>query len=403
MPKLLSIYVPTSQMDSQRESGQEMIGILLNQYRIATPAPPKSDSMRAVQLHSQASFLALQIFLTCCWLLISSGLLHAQWQAQHSHTHSNFRGLCVVDHKVAWASGSKGTFIRSIDGGETWQARKVPGAEELDFRDVEALDGSTAWLLSVGNGPESRIYKTTDGGSRWTLQFQNNKPEAFFDALAFWDAEHGVALSDPVDGRFHLIATTNGGALWEPIRASIPAALPKESVFAASGTCLVVQGRSNVWFTTGGAAKARVFRSVDRGHTWLVSDTPVRAGTESAGIFSIAFRDERHGVAVGGDYRRPEQTGGNLAFTDDGGQTWQQGRGFFPRGFRSAVSWIRSDDGWLLIAVGPSGSDVANLDGPWRKLDDEKYNALGVARFDPTAIWVAGPKGRIAHLMQLPK
>jgi photosystem II stability/assembly factor-like uncharacterized protein len=157
-----------------------MIGILLNQYRIATPPPSKSDSMRAVQLHSQSSFLALQIFLTCCWLLISSGLLHAQWQAQHSHTESNFRGLCVVGHKVAWASGSKGTFIRTIDGGETWQARKVPGAEELDFRDVEALDGDTAWLLSIGNGPESRIYKTTDGGSRWTLQFQNNKSEAFF-------------------------------------------------------------------------------------------------------------------------------------------------------------------------------------------------------------------------------
>src|SRR6476660_3239137 len=124
---------------------------------------PKSDRVLfdVVQLQRQSSFFALPMFLTCCWLLVSSVPLHAQWQAQVSHTESNFRGLCVVDHMVAWASGSKGTFIRTTDGGETWQARKVPGAEELDFRDVEALDGYTAWLLSIGNGPESRIYKTT--------------------------------------------------------------------------------------------------------------------------------------------------------------------------------------------------------------------------------------------------
>jgi len=349
------------------------------------------------------AFFALQTFLICCWLTIGSFPLHAQWQTQESHTESNLRGLCAVNEKVAWASGSKGTFIRTIDGGETWQAGKVPGAEELDFRDVEALDDHTAWLLSIGNGRESRIYKTTGAGDRWTLQFQNNKPEAFFDALAFWDANQGIALSDPVDGRFQLIATTNGGASWEPIRASMPVALSNESAFAASGTCLVVQGHSNVWFATGGAVKARVFHSADGGRNWLASDTPLRAGTESAGIFSLAFRDDRHGVAIGGDYKRPEQTGENLAFTRDGGRTWRQGAGFFPRGFRSAISWVRAGDDWLLLAVGPSGTDVASPEGPWGKLDDEKYNALSAARFSPTAIWAAGPRGRIARLLQLPK
>jgi photosystem II stability/assembly factor-like uncharacterized protein len=279
----------------------------------------------------------------------------------------------------------------------------VPGAEELDFRDVKALDGQTAWVLSIGNGPESRIYKTTDSGQHWTLQFRNEKPEAFFDALAFWDAQHGIALSDPVDGQFLLIASTNGGTTWERIKASIPAALTNETAFAASGTCLVVQGQSNVWFATGEAARARVFRSTDRGQTWSVSDAPMRAGTNSTGIFSLAFRDERHGVAIGGDSDRPKQTGDNLAFTSDGGRTWQKGSGFFPRGFRSAVSWVRTGDDWLLVAVGTSGSDMAKPDAPWRKLDDEKYNALSVARFDANAIWAAGPYGRIARLLRLLK
>src|SRR5262245_51680678 len=132
----------------------------------------------------------------------------AQWQTQVTQTRADFRGVCAVDRNVAWASGSKGTFLRTVDGGQTWQVGQVPGAEELDFRDVEALDGQTAWLLSIGHGAESRIYQTTDAGKHWTTQFRNETPQAFFDAMAFWDAEHGIALSDPVDGRFLVIATT---------------------------------------------------------------------------------------------------------------------------------------------------------------------------------------------------
>ena len=366
------------------------------------PEFPGLGVMRSFRGCRQWSRWALRTFSSCGSLLVGSVALHAQWQVQESHTLSDFRGLCVVDERTAWASGSKSTYIRTIDGGETWQVGKVPGADELDFRDVEALDGQVAWLLSIGKGPDSRIYKTMNGGARWIRQFQNDRPEGFFDALAFWDAQHGMALSDPVDGHFQIVATANGGTSWERIRAWMPAALPDESAFAASGTCLVVQGRSNVWFATGGAVKARVFRSVDRGQTWSVSDAPVRAGSASAGIFSLAFRDEHCGVAVGGDYKRTERTGGNLAFTWDGGRTWREGT-FFPRGFRSAVSWVRSGHDWLLVAVGPSGSDVAAPDGPWRRLDDEKYNALSVAGFDPDVIWTAGPQGRIARLVQLPK
>jgi photosystem II stability/assembly factor-like uncharacterized protein len=349
------------------------------------------------------SCLRLRTFLGCCWLAVgcSSGL--AQWQTQVTQTKSHFRGLCAVDRNVAWASGTKGTILRTTNGGETWHVGQVPGAEDLDFRDVEALNGQTAWVLSIGNGPESRIYKTSDAGQHWTLQFRNERQEAFFDALSFWDPQHGIALSDPVDGQFLFIATTNGGTNWERINASIPAALSNESSFAASGTCLTVQGESNVWFATGGAARARVFRSTDRGQTWSVSDPPMSAGTDSTGIFSLAFRDERNGVAIGGDYAKAEQTGENLAFTRDGGRTWHKGSGFFPRGFRSAVSWVRTGDDWLLVAVGPSGSDMAAPDAPWRKLDDEKYNALSVARFDANAIWAAGPQGRIARLLRLAK
>ena len=346
----------------------------------------------------------------CTVLLAVAFKLSAQpltpWQTHLPQTNANttnhFRGLCAVDHNIIWASGTAGTFLTTTNGGDTWRVGKVQGAHELDFRDVEAVDSQTAWLLSSGDGPQSRIYKTTDAGRQWTLQFQNENPRAFFDALAFWDARHGIALSDPVDGRFLLLTTTNGGTTWTPIQAALPAALPNETAFAASGTCLVVQGQSHVWFGTGGATRARVFRSTDRGRTWSVSNTPLLAGADSAGIFSLAFRDERNGAAIGGNYKKPETTTRNFAFTQDGGVTWHNRDGKFPSGFRSAVAWVRAaDNQWLLVAVGTSGSDILKPSWSWRKLDNENHNTLSIARFDRSAIWAAGPKGRIARLLHL--
>jgi photosystem II stability/assembly factor-like uncharacterized protein len=298
---------------------------------------------------------------------------------------------------VAWVSGTRGTFGRTTDGGETWAVGTVPGAGALDFRDVEAFGADTAYLLSAGPGGDSRVYKTTDGGKTWGLQFKNAEPKAFFNAIAFWDEKHGIALSDPVDGRFVLIVTDDGGATWVPLpEKSRPEALPKEGAFAASGTCLVTRGESDVWFCTGGARTTRVFRSTDRGKSWNVSETPLRAGIESAGVFSIAFRDDRNGVIVGGDYRKPDGTDATCAVTTDGGKTWKPVEN--PPPFRSGVAWAK--DRW--VAVGTSGSDVSGDAGTsWKPLDRERYNSVA---FTATgAGWAVGPNGRIAKFVTAAK
>jgi photosystem II stability/assembly factor-like uncharacterized protein len=309
------------------------------------------------------------------WLGLGTSLAHAQWQQQSINSDANFRGLCVVSAQVAWVSGTKGTYGRTTDGGKTWSVGTVPGAAKLDFRDVEAFGDRTAYLLSAGPGEDSRIYKTTDGGHTWLLQFKSADRDAFFDALAFWDDKHGIALSDPVQGAFPLIVTDDGGASWNRLPAtSLPRALPNEGAFAASGTCLVTRGDQDVWFCTGGAKAARVFHSHDRGKHWTVTNTPIVAGTPSAGIFSIAFRDQDHGIIVGGDYRQPNERGANVAITSNGGQTWTLIDRALP--YRSGVAWAK--DRW--VVVGTSGSDFSLNDGAtWKPLDRENYNSVGFA------------------------
>lgn len=289
---------------------------------------------------------ALLFFLTVTNALAQSGP-----QVQLSHTAESLRGVSAVSHQIAWASGTHGTYLRTLDAGHTWIPAQLPGAEALDFRAVIAFSADEAFLMSAGPGDQSRIYRTTDAGQHWQLQFTNSNPKGFFDSMAFWDATNGIVLGDPVpdetgQAKFELLLTTDGKT-WTPIpRSQLPSAEAGEAAFAASNSCLAIlrttpeRNDPNIWFATGGSV-ARVFHSPDLGRTWHVFDTPITHDPDSAGIFSIAFRDATHGVIVGGDYKHPDQDGDNLAFTSDGGKTWTLPK-IHPQAYFSAVAYDRN-------------------------------------------------------------
>jgi photosystem II stability/assembly factor-like uncharacterized protein len=315
------------------------------------------------------------------------------WVPQVSGTTASLRGVSAVSPAVVWASGAGGAYLRTLDGGATWHAAVVPGAADLDFRGVRALDSRTAWLMSSGTGAKSRIYRTSDGGADWPLIYTNPDAGGFFDALAFWDARRGVVLGDPVDGQFVILTTGDGGQTWQ--RRKLPPALPNEGAFAASNSCLLVRGKREVWFGTGGPSGARVFHSADGGLHWEVAGTPLRHDGTGAGIFSLAFADARHGVAIGGDYGKPAGMAGNLAMTSDGGRTWAEPAGAHPNGYRSAVAFLGGRKVW--IAVGTSGSDISRDGGrSWTRFESGAYNAIGAA--GGYAAWAVGPGGRIGKL-----
>lgn len=350
-------------------------------------------------------------FFSCSWALclvvlsVSASTVHAQWTIQPIDTTADFRGLSVHNSSVAWVGGTQGTIGRTEDGGRTWTVLRVAGAEKLDFRDIEAFSATRAVALSIGPGTDSRIYKTTDGGKSWTLQFQNADPRAFYDAIAFWDESHGIALSDPVEGRYRILVTDDGGANWAVQPSDrMPQALVGEGAFAASGTCLITRGENDACFVTGGGTKARLFHSTDRGRSWTAREIPVAGGQESAGAFSIAFRDAKdakfvkdvnlakdakQGLIVGGNYKRPSASGATAAFTADGGTTWTPRTNALP--FRSCAAWAK--DRWF--AVGPTGTHTSPDGLTWTEFDTGNWNATAFAP-DGTG-WAVGPKGRIGR------
>jgi photosystem II stability/assembly factor-like uncharacterized protein len=317
------------------------------------------------------------------------------WRLVDTGTQTHFRGLSVVSRSVAWLGGYDGVVLRTVNGGRSWINASPAGASALQFRDIEAFSATRAVAMAAGTGTDSRLYVTANGGRSWRLAYQNTNPQAFFDCMAFFNPRQGLVLSDPVDGKFRILSTRDGGRNWTVLpNAGMPAALPGEAGFAASGECLTTWGH-DAWFGSGGSSSARVFASHDGGLTWRVAATPIVTGP-TAGVFALAFRTPLAGVAVGGDFANPAAAA-NVAALSFLGSPWFSPRSG-PAGYRSGVTWV-PDTLATVIAVGLTGSDVS-FDGGlhWRTFDTGQFDTVSCA--PDGSCWASGDLGRVAILQR---
>ncbi len=321
------------------------------------------------------------------------------WEMQSSGCTASFRGLSIVDDLVVWASGSAGTVVKTLDAGETWQVVPIGGAEELDFRDIHAFSDSTAVVVSAGT--PSRIYRTETAGESWKLVFEHENQTAFFDALAFHE-NWGIAFSDPIDDRLELVISEDGGKTWSilPVEQK-PTCWPGEAGFAASGSCLQLHD-GKIWIGLGGKHEenqARVFYAeIDRLDVWHKVPTSI-GSNESSGIFSLAFANADHAVAIGGNYLEADNTDDNVSISDNRGVSWRGISGDPPSGYRSAIAFFSTDNGNPIgVCVGPNGTDMTfDFGESWRRVSSVGFHALG---FSPTGKsgWGVGSEGRIGKI-----
>ncbi len=332
---------------------------------------------------------------------------------QNSGTTQLLIDVSPVNSRVVWAAGTGGTYVVTTDGGETWKAAAVPGAESLQFRDVYGVSDKVAYLMSIGNNTtDFRIYKTVDGGATWTIEFTNETVNAFYDCFAFWTPKRGITHSDSVNGVFPDIRTTDGMA-WQSIAANMPAALPGEASFAASGTCIATQGGRNAWTATGGSTIARILATRDGGDTWKAYDTPL-VSSLSAGAISVAFRDPRHGIVGGGDLASNDSA--DTATSDDGGQTWTLTNKPPVQGAIFCLAYVRgSRDGddeefgeeheHTVVITAETAPDFSSGPAAWTPDEGRTWFELpgvsgnwAVAFANPKAGWFVGNGGQILKI-----
>jgi len=135
--------------------------------------------------------------------------------ALDSNGHISLRGLSVVNDKVIWASGSDGSIAISTNGGKSFTWKTVKGFEKTDFRDIEAFDKKTAVIMGVGS--PAYILRTDDAGNTWKKVYENNDTSMFLDAMEFWNDMSGIVIGDPIEGKFFIGRTFDGGKTWQTI------------------------------------------------------------------------------------------------------------------------------------------------------------------------------------------
>ena len=314
-------------------------------------------------------------------------------ETQSSGVSSSLRGLSVVSDSVVWIGAPDGQVLRTVDGGENWQVFTLPEAEGADLRSAHGFSADRALFFTAGQ--PSRLFLTEDGGQSFRTVWEDPTGAAFFDALAFWNGEIGLAFSDPIPGGFLVLTTDDGGNSWTRV-PGLPEPLEGEAGFAASNSSIAMAPNGCAWIGTGGGATARVLRTCEFGAEWDAVDTPLAAGSAGAGIFALTHSGDKL-IAVGGDYQLPDSTTGNLAWSDDGGTSWERPVAP-PGGYRSDVANFPLTEP-ALIATGPNGTDISRNGGeiwtPWPDLPG--HHAIAFSPSGRTG-WAVGSDGRITRI-----
>jgi photosystem II stability/assembly factor-like uncharacterized protein len=327
--------------------------------------------------------------------MVSHGTVPLSWSILTTGSTQDFRGVDAVSRSVVWAAGTNGAVLLTVDAGSTWKDVSPPQARNVYFRDIEATSARHAVLMSVSgveNEPSGRVWVTDDGGATWSSPLATTDTRSFFDCLAFSSPDDGYLVGDPVDGRFEFYLTHDAGHHWRKAdRAGMPIAVDGQFAFAAGGACMSAIGHS-VWFGTGGTA-SQIYRSTDSGHTFTAVPTTIISG-DSAGIFAAQFRDDQHGIALGGDIDNLTSAAHNTAISTDSGRTWREPKSY-PAGLRTAAAWVAPFP--AAIAVGPTGSEISLDDGhSWRPIDTNPWNTVSCSR--DLACYAVGNSGLVARL-----
>jgi photosystem II stability/assembly factor-like uncharacterized protein len=319
------------------------------------------------------------------FLVLISVSAKAQWTIQAFENKPSFRAIGFLDAENIWLSGSKGSILKSSDGGKTWRNVCPEKFKAFDFRGIAVLNTQEIVTMSAGDGSEGKAFllKTVDGGNTWNVVLEKKEKGVFFDTVKFQDTKNGFVLGDAIDLKPYLLQTKDGGLTWKRVQ-NLPDIMVGEASFAASNSCISIS-KNQIWFNT----QNRIFHSKNLGKTWTVLETPFESG-QSLGIFGTFFFSENKGIIVGGDYVDDKKPTLQYAYTDNACKFWQTKENYFGNGLTECISKVTNTQ---MISVGTIGTAISSDNGnTWVAKDKEPFHVISCKGNKCVA---AGGNGRI--------
>jgi photosystem II stability/assembly factor-like uncharacterized protein len=326
------------------------------------------------------------IFMGWVTMFLSLFTIAQKIQVLDSSNKISLRGLSVVNDAVFWASGNKGYIARSLNNGEKIEWIKVAGYENRDFRDIEAINESTALIMAIDS--PALILITKDGGKTWRKVFEDPRSGMFLDAMYFEDNNNGIVVGDPINGRFFLATTANGGETWTTFQNhEYPVADSGEALFAASGSNIILSNRT-ISFVSGGTVSHFIINNQK-------IKLPLLQGKSSTGANAIDRAEDGRMIIVGGDFSNDTISIGNATITDDSGKLFLSPVQS-PYGYKSSICYLGNKK-W--IACGTSGVDISMDHGMnWKHITNQSFHVVKKAK-KGKKVFLAGRNGVIAELI----
>jgi len=185
------------------------------------------------------------------------------------------------------------------DGGNSWFSRPLPGEVPID---ISIIGENNIWFCT-GNG---KIYRTTDGGFNWQLQFYDTSMTKFMNYLEMFDEMNGMAMGDaPSNDKPALfLKTTNGGVDWISQNDTSLIGLVSGDIWRRVDFVDINTG----YFFSSGESPQKLYKTSNSGKNWdVINDT----------IYCAVMKSYDENIFLG------EDTDGTIYRTLDGGQNWE--------------------------------------------------------------------------------
>ncbi len=298
------------------------------------------------------------------------------------------RALEYVNDSIYWFAGPNGRFGFTKNAGKTWTIDSVKFGDFVpEFRSISVVKDQV-FLSNIGS--PAKIIKIDAKSLKWETVFEDLHPDAFYDAMRFWNDQEGIIIGDPQEGCLTVVITRDGGSTWNKLNCDLlPAADSGEAAYAASNTNISIQG-DKTWIATGGLT-SRILFSPDKGAHWKTYDTPIIQEKQGDGMYSVDFYDEQVGFAIGGNWEVPKADSANKMVTKDGGENWELVSNDAGPGYSPCVQFLnRKSD---LIAVSSEGVWFsANMGQDWTKISDERFYTYKGSRLTGNGILIGKNK-----------
>jgi photosystem II stability/assembly factor-like uncharacterized protein len=251
---------------------------------------------------------------------------------------------------------------KSVDAGKTWINTGLPDGQQIGGLAIDPSNENIVFAAVLGHpygaNTERGVYRTTNGGKTWErvlykdentgsiqVTIDPKNPQIVYADL--WAARQGPwengSWQGPESG---LYKSTDGGTTWHKLTKGLPTV---EQGLGRIGFCIAPSKPDRLYATVDSPVGGGVFRSDDGGESWDLMSQDARIWGRGSDFAEVKVHPTNPDIVFSADV--------DTWKSEDGGKTWTAFRGA-PGGDDYHRLWINPNDPNIMLLASDQGGIV---------------------------------------------